>query len=199
MQDLQSSRYVGILLAGGRGVRFDPSGTLDKLQQLLPDKRSVAAMAATNLLGVLPQVVAVVRPGAGTLARELGQLGCEVVVCDNAASGMACSLLRGLLHAPDAAGWVIALADMPFVQPATILALVAALAAGAEIAVPVYQGIRGNPVAFASARLPALLQLTGDEGARSILKKSCVTEVRVLDPGVRQDIDTPGDLRQAYP
>ena len=180
-------------------MRFDPSGTLDKLQQLLPDARSVAVTAATNLLAVLPHVIAVVRPGADALANALRQLGCKVVVCDDAASGMASSLVRGLMQAPDAAGWVIALADMPFVQPVTISALVAALAAGADIAVPVYQGMRGNPVAFASARLPALLQLTGDEGARSILKKSRVTEITVVDPGVRQDIDVPADIPADLP
>lgn len=194
MQDLQSRPYVGILLAGGRGTRFDPSGTLDKLQQLLPNARTVAVTAATNLLAAVTHVVAVVRPDAGDLARELAQLGCEVVVCDDAANGMARSLVCGLMHAPDAAGWVIALADMPFVQRATISALVAALAAGADIASPVYQGVRGNPVAFAAARRPDLLQLTGDEGARSMLKKSCVTEITVADPGIRQDIDIPADL-----
>lgn len=189
-------QYVGLLLAAGSGSRFDPIGIQNKLQQPLADGRSVAATAAANLLAVLPRVVAVVRPGATALATELSGIGCEVVVCDDAASGMASSLLRGLTHSLNARGWVIALADMPRVQPATISALRDAIARGADIAVPTYHGLRGNPVAFAPTHLPYLLRLQGDEGARSLLKKFFVTEIMVDDAGVRLDIDTPADLRR---
>ena len=189
-------RCLGLLLAAGRGSRFDPTGVEDKLLQRLADGRSVAATAAANLLAALPRVVAVVRPGATALVTELAGAGCEIVVCDDAASGMASSLVRGLTHGINAPGWVIALADMPRVQPQTIAALDAAIGAGADIAVPTYHGVHGNPVAFAPTHLPYLLRLQGDEGARSLLKKFFVTDIMVEDAGVRLDIDTPADLRR---
>lgn len=196
MQTQPPSRCTGLLLAAGSGTRFDPVGVTDKLRQTLPEGRSVAATSAANLLTVLPRVVAVVRPGAGALALELAELGCEVITCDDAASGMASSLVHGLTHTRDAGGWVIALADMPRVAPSTIAALAEAIDNGADIAVPTYHGVHGNPVAFAPTHLEYLLQLRGDEGARSLLKKFFVSEIIVEDPGVRLDIDTPADLQR---
>ena len=188
--------FVGILLAAGSGMRFDPSGNHDKLRQSLPEGCSVAVAAARNLLAAVPKVVAVVRPGAAALTDELTRLGCEVAICDDAADGMASSLVHALSLTLGAAGWVIALADMPRVQPATITALVDAVGAGAHIAAPSYHGLRGNPVAFGPAHLPNMLLLTGDEGARRLLQTYFVTEIMVEDPGVRLDIDTPADLRR---
>lgn len=193
---------VGILLAAGRGTRFDPSGARFKLLQALPGGDLVAAASARSLLAALPRVVAVVRPDDAATASLLRGLGCEVVECERAGEGMAASLVCGVQHAQDAEGWLIALADMPYVQPATMAALAAAVApcsqaaaaVGAAIAAPLHAGRRGNPVAFGRAHLPALLALQGDQGARSILKNNPVNEVAVDDPGILRDIDTPSDI-----
>lgn len=188
---------TGVLLAAGRGRRFDPSGQRSKLLQPLPGGGTVAEASARNLLAVLPRVVAVVRPGEDRLAAALGALGCEVRVCPEADLGMAASLTHALDYARGAAGWVIALADMPYVQPATIARLAAAIedvANDAGIAAPVYQGRRGNPVAFRHDYLPLLLALEGDQGARAILRSHRVCEVAVDDGGVLHDIDTTDDL-----
>lgn len=193
----QPVRLTGVLLAAGRGRRFDPSGRRSKLLQPLPGGGTVAEASARHLLAVLPRVVAVVRPGDDALAAALGALGCEVRVCPDADLGMAASLVHAIDYARGAEGWLIALADMPFVQPATIASLAAAAqnaANGAGIAAPVYQGRRGNPVAFGRAYLPLLLALEGDQGARAILRAHPACEVTVDDSGVLRDIDTPDDL-----
>lgn len=192
---------MGILLTAGRGRRFDPSGVQNKLLQPLPDGPHaglpVAVAAAKNMLAALPRVLAVVRPDDAQLARQLGELGCEVRVCHDADTGMAASLTFAIEHARGAPGWLIALGDMPYVEAATICALSQAIAAGAQIAVPVWQGRRGNPVAFGAVHLPLLLALDGDQGARSIVQSHAVREVPVDDSGIVRDIDTPGDLQQA--
>lgn len=224
-----SGGIVGILLAAGRGSRFDPSGAQNKLLQVLPGASmaatqaanpanaagladagipaqaatgaepappaySVVAASAANLLRVLPRVVAVVRPGADAVATELKNLGCEVVICDLADTGMAASLVCALAQAAGAQGWIVALGDMPRVDPATIQSLQCALEQGAGIAAPMYRGKRGNPVGFSRQYLPQLLALQGDQGARGILKHYPVREVDVDDAGILQDIDTPADL-----
>lgn len=185
---------IGILLAAGRGRRFDPEGVQDKLLQTLPDGTAIAVAAAKHLLEVLPLVVAVVRSGNEVLAQQLRDIGCLVTLCARADEGMAASLVHALSQNQDADGWIIALADMPYVKPATIRSLAQALADGAQIAAPSYHGQRGNPVAFGRMHLPELLLLRGDEGARRLLKNYPVREVAVDDPGIRQDIDTPVDL-----
>ncbi|NBV19007.1 nucleotidyltransferase family protein [Janthinobacterium sp.] len=189
---------VGILLAAGRGRRFDPSGVQNKLLQPLAEGPHaglpVVVAAARNMLAALPRVLAVVRADDTQVARALGTLGCEVRVCHDADTGMAASLTCGIAHVRGAPGWLIALGDMPGVEPATIAALSHAIADGARIAVPVFQGRRGNPVAFSAVHLPLLLALDGDQGARSIVQSHAVREVAVEDGGILRDIDTPDDL-----
>jgi molybdenum cofactor cytidylyltransferase len=187
---------VGILLAAGRGRRFDPSGTRNKLlQPVAAGGEPVVVASARAMLAVLPKVVAVVAPDDRGVADVLRALGGDVTTCPDADQGMAQSLVHALRHSlPQAHGWLIALGDMPHVRVSTIQALVEALAGGAVIAAPVCGGRRGNPVAFSLACLPELLALSGDEGARHILKRHPVTEVAVDDPGIFQDIDQPSDL-----
>lgn len=192
-----AGHYVGILLAAGKGRRFDPSGARNKLMQPLPGGELLASAAAAKLLAVLPTVVAVVRPGATSLTSQLQALGCSVAACLQAEQGMGASLVHALSQTRDASGWIIALADMPRVQPATITALLAALKAGANIAVPTYSGKRGNPVAFSRLHLPRLLQLGGDQGARQLLKEFPVQEIAVDDAGIHYDVDTQNDLERS--
>jgi molybdenum cofactor cytidylyltransferase len=186
---------VGILLAAGRGRRFDPLGTRNKLLQTLPSGEPVVVASARHLLSVLPRVIAVVPPQDGGVADALRALGCEVTLCAQADSGMAASLVHAISYSlPQADAWLVALGDMPYVAASTLRALLDALAGGAGIAAPVLEGQRGNPVAFGAAHLPALLALQGEHGARALLKTASVTEVAVNDPGILRDIDTPGDL-----
>jgi molybdenum cofactor cytidylyltransferase len=190
---------VGILLAAGRGRRFDPSGVRNKLLQPLASGEPVVARSARALLAVLPTVIAVVapevEPGIGAVGATLRALGCEVTVCADADQGMAASLVHALRHSlPGAQSWLVALGDMPRVRESTITALADAVANGAEVAAPVHAGRRGNPVAFGAACLPALLALQGDQGARGILKQFEVTEVEVSDAGIFQDLDRPADM-----
>lgn len=188
--------YVGILLAAGRGRRFDPAGIRNKLLQPLPGGDTVVAQAAKNLRAALGRTLAVVPPGSPALVAQLTALGLEVSVCGDADSGMAASLMHGLRATQDAAGWIIALGDMPFVRPDTIARLADALAHGAQIAVPVYHGVRGNPVGFGRTHLPDLLQLAGDVGARKLLQQYPVAEITVDDPGICRDIDTVPDFQE---
>jgi molybdenum cofactor cytidylyltransferase len=188
--------WHGILLAAGKGTRFDASGVRNKLLQALPSGIAVAVGSAQTLLTVLPTSLAVVSPSNDALVSLLNAAGCKTTICHNAQDGMASSLVHALKHSSDdCAGWIIALADMPYVQADTIAALVQALENGAGIVAPIYLGRRGNPVGFSRDYLPQLLALKGDKGARDLLKQLSVTEIEVDDAGILQDIDVPHDLR----
>ena len=190
---------TGILLAAGRGRRFDPAGLRNKLLQPLADGEPVVVASARKLLAVVSRVVAVVPPDDGGVGARLSALGCDVTLCPDADSGMAASLTHAIRHslqngAPGA--WLVALGDMPYVDPATLQALAAALAAGAPIAAPVLDGRRGNPVGFGAMHLQALLALRGDQGARGLLQTCPVTDIAVPDTGILRDVDVPDDLRR---
>lgn len=194
---MTNSKVTGILLAAGRGRRFAPDGAHNKLLASLDADRTVLAASARNLRAALPDVLAVVRPDTAEVVGCLQDAGCRVTQCDDADRGMAASLVHALKESAQADGWIIALGDMPRVKPGTVTALAEALSAGADIAVPVFQGKRGNPVAFSRKHLPALLALDGDQGARSLLQRCEVLEVDVDDRGILQDIDHPSDLPPA--
>lgn len=185
---------TGILLAAGRGRRFDPGGGRNKLLQRLPGGDPVVVASARRLLACVSRVVAVVPPDDGGVREALLALGCEVTVCPDADTGMGASLAHAIRRSLPAEGWLVALGDMPFVAESTLAALRDAVQAGAGIAVPVHGERRGNPVAFGAVHLDALLTMHGDQGARRLLQAYPVQEVPVADPGILQDIDTPADL-----
>jgi len=183
---------VGVLLAAGRGSRFGG----DKLLARLADGTPVAVASCRTLVAVLPAVVAVVRPDATVLAAALRGCGAHVVDCAAADEGMGRSLACGVAAAANARGWVVALADMPWIAPATVASVLAALRRGAPLVVPQVGHRRGHPVGFAARFLPSLTALRGDEGARSVLRAHAdlVEVVRTDDEGALRDVDLPGDL-----
>jgi molybdenum cofactor cytidylyltransferase len=194
---------VGLLLAAGVGTRFDPSGVRLKLLEPAPAGahagRPLAVAAALNLKAAVDEVVAVVRPADDEPQRALHtalvDAGCRLVVCERAREGMGASLACGVRAASDAAGWLIALADMPAIAPATISAVAQALRAGHAAAAPFVGDRRGHPVGFSRACFVELARLTGDAGARNVLAAHPPFRVAVADPGALLDIDSPTDLQ----
>jgi molybdenum cofactor cytidylyltransferase len=183
---------VGILLAAGSGTRFGAH----KLLHPLPDGTPMAVAALRNLAQGVDAVIAVVRPGDTGLVKLLEREKVQLLPCARADQGMGASLACGVCAAPDAAGWIIALADMPFVPGEIVTTLAARLKAGDAIVAPAYQGLRGHPVGFGRAFYPALSALSADQGARHILKQhpDRLTLIPSTDPGVVRDIDTRADL-----
>jgi molybdenum cofactor cytidylyltransferase len=192
--DETRANIIGILLAAGSGSRFGG----DKLLHPLPDGVAIAAHAARNLAAAGLSVTAVVRPGDFPLADMLEQEGCHVTVCHQAAQGMGASLAHAIRTERNAKGWVVALADMPRIKPATIKRIGDAIAAGAAIAAPRFQGTRGHPVGFAAYLGNELAVLSGDSGARTVLERhrDTITLIECDDPGVLLDIDARSDLER---
>lgn len=194
-------RVAGVLLAAGRGTRFDPGGA--RLKLLEPATRGphvgvpLAVAAARSLRDAVDEVVAVVAPPVSEPTRRLHGLlqdeGCRLVVNPRAAEGQSASIACGIGAASAADGWVIALADMPAIQPGTVRRIVEALRAGAATVAPAHQGRRGHPVGFAATLQRQLVALTGDTGARSVLQEHPPQIIEVDDAGVLYDVDTVGE------
>lgn len=214
---------VAVLLAAGRGSRFDASGARNKLLAPLADGTPIAVAAVRNLLACQPPLAAVVAVVAGRtgssplpgntqanpqvnsrinsqadrLAALLAAAGCHLTRCPTAEQGMAESLIHGINYAEQhfsPAGFLLALADMPAIAPATIAQLVQHGSLEHSICAPYWQGQRGHPVWFARSHLPALRALTGDMGARALMQAYPHTRVAVDDAGILQDVDSAGDL-----
>jgi molybdenum cofactor cytidylyltransferase len=186
------SGVVGILLAAGAGRRFGA----DKLLQPLPGGETIGIVAARNLVAAVEPSVAVVRHGDRALAEALASTGLRVVVNAQADAGIGTSIAAGVAATADARGWLIALADMPWIEPATIAAIAAALADGASLVAPEHDGRRGHPVGFAARWRADLLSLRTDEGGREILAAHAgqLVLLQTDDAGVVRDVDRVGDL-----
>jgi molybdenum cofactor cytidylyltransferase len=185
----------GILLAAGSAERFRGAKLLHPLEGGVP----MAVLAARHLLHALPNSVAVVRPGDDELKTQLAAEGIGIVVNPRPDDGMGASLACAVAATDRATGWVIALADMPWIASSTIRGVARLLYAGAAIAAPVHQGQRGHPVGFSHSFHDELLALSGDEGARGLLVKHAplVQLFEVDDPGCLLDVDHPDDLALA--
>jgi len=223
---------TGILLAAGKGSRFDASGAANKLLAPLQHGAEVGLpvgfVAARRMRNALSRVIVVIDATSThrqTLTTWLEKAGCEVLAIDNAVDGMGSSLAAGIRAslidtpvdafaevepsaggterkgpsptAPQPAGsrgWIVGLADMPMIAPATFQEIALALVSAETIVAPVYEGQRGHPVAFGAAHGSALAALTGDTGARAMIDALGYTALPTGDAGVLRDIDLPSDL-----
>ncbi len=183
---------IGILaLAAGRARRF---GTDKRLARLESGERVLGAFLARAGASGLPILLCLGEQDSG-LATEMASAGVACLLCRRAREGMGGTLAEGAARIPGWDGVLVALADMPWIQPETYRLLARSLATDG-ICVPVYRGQRGHPVGFGSAFFGELVRLGGDAGARSVLARhpGAIREVAVDDHAVLLDIDHPGDL-----
>ena len=180
------------MLAAGKGLRFGS----DKLLHPLADGTPMAVAAARNLCAACDRCLAVLRPDQRQLAKLLSAEGLSIRYSAEAESGMGHSLAAGVRASMDAAGWIIALADMPFILPRTINAVADTLRTGASLTAPVCDGRRGHPVGFSREWGQALCNLQGDQGAHSVVAQNPdrLTLVECTDPGIFLDVDRPADM-----
>lgn len=182
---------AGILLAAGSGKRFGA----DKLTARLPDGQSVAVAAARNLRAAISRCVVVVKSLDSELARTLADMGFSVVVNRRPNRGMGSSIAAAVRATPDVQGWLIALADMPFIETQTVAEICRSFRTD-RIVAPVYAGQRGHPVLFGRRFSAQLQALQGEKGARQLLRlhADSLRLVPTDDSGVVRDIDYPADL-----
>jgi CTP:molybdopterin cytidylyltransferase MocA len=190
-------RVVAIVLAAGEGRRMGGPKALLPLGEGTFLSRACHLFAQPGIavvVAVLGAEAERVRHAAGIPAEA------RVAVNDRWREGMLTSVWVGL-DAAEALGAEAVLlhpVDNPFVAPATIDAVVVALAKGAEIAVPSHAGRRGHPAGFARSCWPALRAAPLDGGARTVLASHPGRVVHVAaDSDCLVDVDTPRDVVEA--
>ena len=178
---------AGLVLAAGAGSRFGASDS-----KLLADvggqpvlERAVAAACAVPAL----ERVRVVLGAHSTEIRARVQFGrAEVTVCSDWASGQAASLRCGLLALTGAEKVLVTLGDAPLITPEAIARFVDEPAGTRAV----FGGRPGHPVVLGPREISAAVSLTGDQGARELLRGGRQIEVGHLCSG--RDVDTPDDL-----
>ncbi|MFJ4383821.1 NTP transferase domain-containing protein [Pseudomonas sp. NPDC089408] len=183
---------VALLLAAGRGTRFGA----DKRRATLADGRSMLAHSVQRARAVFDDVRVVLREGER--GEDFGlPADCRIIDSPDAALGMGHSLAAGAQSLGDSQAQAVAilLGDMPWIESATLRRLVEACSAS-NIVLPRHAGQQGHPVIFGRDFWPALGQLSGDEGARAVVRaqRDCCVVIEVADVGVLRDVDTPQGL-----
>jgi molybdenum cofactor cytidylyltransferase len=114
--------------------------------------------------------------------------------------GMFISVQAGLQHVGAVDVVLVFPGDIPLISPATAIAVrEAVLKGGAVVAVPVSGDHKGHPVAFSARCIPELLAMSEHSTLRHYMESHIadVTLVRVDDPAMLLDLDTPDDYKRA--
>ena len=190
-------KHIGLILLAAGGSR-----RLGSPKQLVTDAqgRSLVRRAAEMALAsACRPVVVVLGASADAVEAELAGLPVTITVNPEWQTGLASSLKAGLnalakVQKPDAV--VVMLCDQPQVTSALLDSLLDAYAStGHGIIACEYGGTLGVPALFGSALFGALALLTGDEGARRVIKDYAGLVTRVPFPEGIFDIDTPRDAQ----
>lgn len=182
-----------VVLASGFSRRFNAENGDDKLAHTLASGATVLQQTLTVYTDVFSQVYVVLRPEQIDAYHPLIRRLDTVVPIPNTAAdmGMSQSVIKAVMQVPPRAGWLFALADMPYLKPDTVRRIVHA-ATPNNIVQPRCFDKPGNPVFIGRDFAKQLLELNGDTGARELIKGLAADRLRRLvvdDPGVTQDID----------
>lgn len=185
-----------VITAAGRGERFIQAGVQgNKLNAGFADaageRRSLFEHTLRQALASGLPVQVVTRPD--NLPVLAACAANQVPVTLLASSGLGDSIAAGVAATPHWQGWLIHLADMPFVGAEVFRQVADALRQHAIVR-PCYAQQPGHPVGFSALLRKPLCQLRGDNGARELLQGAAVHLLPLEHPGVVQDIDLPSQL-----
>ncbi|WP_458527018.1 nucleotidyltransferase family protein [Onishia taeanensis] len=190
---------VAVIMAAGASRRF---GAADKRQATLPDGRRLLAATVASVAAAFPAIRVVLREDDDPEALGIAP-GTPILRAPRAGEGLGASIgdafttLADDAALADAQTAAILLGDMPALRAETLKAL--QHEAGPErILRPVQAGRPGHPVLFGRAFWPALAALSGDDGAKGVIRahRQHYVELAVDDPGIHLDIDQAGDLER---
>ena len=171
-------------------------GGVDKLMQCV-DGQPLLRLVAKRALAASALVAVSLRPGDD--ARRASLDGLEVTLLDapDAASGMAASLRAGATWAlwQPVQALMIALPDMPEITAIDMRALIAAQLEAPALPLRATSAghIPGHPVILPRALLNQLLDLSGDEGARAVLRRHPPRLLALEGDRALTDLDTQAD------
>jgi len=190
-----STRVGMVLLAAGASRRME--GDIPK--QLLTYKGQSFLRHVTGILcaSVCSPIVVVLGANAERLLPELSDLPVHPIANEHWEEGMGASVRAGVLALQELDAnldaLIVTLCDQPLLTSEHLNALVAVHAQGAKIVASEYGESFGPPVLFDCSLFDELATLSGDEGARRVIRRHESDVVKIPFPAGAFDIDTAED------
>jgi molybdenum cofactor cytidylyltransferase len=166
----------------------------------------VAGVVDALRRGGVNGIVLVTSPGDEELRAWAREAGLILAVNPDPARGMLSSIRAGIAAVGGSAALaergetlLVSPADLPNLAAGTVATLLRRMAeTGALVAVPVYRGKRGHPLAISPVLIPEIDTLDAEVGLKQLRDRheAELLEVEVEDPGAVQDVDTPEDYEE---
>ena len=190
-----------VILAAGESRRM---GKQNKLLLPLGGEALLVKLVKSVCASHVGQVLVVVGHEAGKIRRELNNFPLSFVYNPNFSEGMTTSIKFGVKEvSPDSDGFLICLADMPFINTSEINKLINAYVQNrikekGLIVVPVFRGQRGNPVLFSSEFRNDILEYKKESGCRGVIMNNSesVKEIKMDNDNMLLDVDTLKDYQR---
>lgn len=188
-------RCAAVVLAGGASTRL---GQPKQLLTLHGESLLRRTIRLAQEAGFDP-ICVVVGAHAGLMQAEIADLVVTIVENPNWRSGMGSSLRAGVMAAvhPEVPDHLLLLVcDQPALNAALLRGMREQhLTAGTPITAARYSGRMGVPAILARRFFPELLNVPGDQGARSILERHVAEALSIPFEEGAYDIDVPQDMQ----
>ena len=191
-----------VILAAGESKRM---GKQNKLLLPVAGEALLVKLIKSVCDSDVGQVIVVIGHEAEKIRRKLNNFPLSFVYNPNFSEGMTTSIKSGVKEvSPDCDGYMICLADMPFINTSEINKLIHAYAQNRInekrlIVIPVYQGHRGNPVLFSTEFREDILEHKIEYGCKGVIMNNfeSVKEIEMDDDSMLLDVDTLEDYQRA--
>ena len=192
------SRIGLILLAAGASTRLEKEGQGMKQLLVYQGKTLLRRATETACASSCAPCVVVLGANATRLTEEIADLPVQICVNTNWQEGMGTSLKYGAEALPPSlTGVSVMLCDQPLLTTEHLERLVQRHREYQDKIIASDYGERlGVPCLFPAAFFPELLQLSGDEGARQMLRRHTEAVQRVPFPEGAWDVDTVADWQR---
>lgn len=192
MPSERSGPVAGILLAAGTSSRMGSN----KLFFELNGESILRGAVRRALSGGLSPLIVILGHERDKARREIEDLPCQWALNPLYEQGINSSLKSGVKAVPpEARAAMVLLADMPFVSPEMIAAMIARYrASAAPLVISDYEGVNAPPMLYDRSLFPELLAMTGEGCGRQVVKRRRgEAEVLSWPAAALADLDVPDD------
>ena len=189
---ISTENCCAIILAAGRSQRMGSPKQLLVFGEKNLLQHTIDAVKASSV----KKIIVVLGYASERVTEAIDTTGLHIVINDDWPSGMASSIKAGMMAIADSNNMVdkaiLLVCDQPYIEAKIIDDLLEQQRkSGKPVVASVYGGKHGVPALFDKSYFYLLKQLSGDEGARKIIRENLGDVTSMPFPAGEIDIDTP--------